>query len=340
MIKHLPLLLFMIRQRKVTNFTFAAKLKNPFLREAFQMLFDGEEVPLLVFTFPLAFSDLKATGYPKGGSLQFARRIEERYLALGGTIHHNVAVQEIITRNDQAEGVLLENGKQVPADIVVSAADWHFTVFKALKGRFVNKKLLELAEGKRFQVYYSVINISLGISRRLTDLPHLIRFPLENELVSPDGTIYKRVELHVYNFDPTLAPDGKTCVSASFYTQKGDFWIDLQHKDHQSYSRVKKEFAEKVIEILDKKFGRIKEFIEVTDIATPATFHRYTGNWKGSIQGWLPGKNIMASSPVGIDLPGLKNFYYCSHWSVPGGGLPVAIKAARDLAQIIARKHQ
>jgi phytoene dehydrogenase-like protein len=30
---------------------------------------------------------------------------------------------------------------------------------------------------------------------------------------------------------------------------------------------------------------------------------------------------------------------YTSHWSLPGGGLPVAIKTARDLAQVIAGKY-
>ena len=85
--------------------------------------------------------------------------------------------------------------------------------------------------------------------------------------------------------------------------------------------------------------GGIKDFIEVTSVATPATTHQFTNNWQGSTQGWLPGKNIMAPSPVSFELPGLKNFFYGSHWSVPGGGLPIAVKTASDLAQIITRKY-
>ena len=56
----------------------------------------------------------------------------------------------------------------------------------------------------------------------------------------------------------------------------------------------------KVIDILEQKIGGMKDYIEEMDVATPATYHRYTQSWKGSAQGWLPGKNIMASSPVGI----------------------------------------
>ena len=339
MIKHLPLLFFMLRNRHVTNFSFAEKLRNPFLREAFRMIFDGEEIPLIIITIPLAFSDLKGTGYPVGGSLRFAKKIEEKYLSLGGNIHYNSGVREILVKDGSASGILLDNDREITSDITVSAADWYFTVFKALKGNFTDKKILDLRDGKSLQVYYSVINVSLGISRPLNHLPHFSRFPIPRQLVSPDGTVYTRIELHIYNYDPTLAPAGKTCVSVSFYTRNGDFWIDLDQDDHQKYEKAKSEFAKEVIDLLDQKVGGIKEFVEAVDVATPATFYRFTNNWKGSVQGWLPGKNIMASSPVKFELPGLKNFYYASHWSMPGGGLPVAIKTASDLAQVISVKY-
>jgi phytoene dehydrogenase-like protein len=338
-VKHLPLLFFMLRNRYKTNYDFAARLKNPFLREAFQLIYDGEEFPLLIITFPLAFSDLKSTGYPVGGSLRFATRIEEKYLAFGGKIHYNSGVREILVKNDITTGILLEDGSEIASDITVSTADWHFTVFQALRGLYTDKKILDLRDGKSFQVYYSVINVSLGISRSLSELQYLTRFPIPGELVSPDGTVYTRMELHIYNYDPTLAPAGKTCVSASFYTKNGDFWIDLYNNDREQYHKVKNEFARKVIDILEQKTGGLKEFIEVSDVLTPATFYRFTNNWKGSTQGWLPGKNIMASSPVKFELPGLKNFFYASHWSQPGGGTPIAIKTAHDVAQVIARKY-
>lgn len=340
MVKHLPLLFFMLRKRYETNFAFAEKLKNPFLKEAFRLIYDGDEFPLIIITIPLAFSDRKGTGYPVGGSLRFAKRFEEKYLSLGGKINYHSGVQEILVKNNSAVGLLLDNNREIISDIIVSSADWYFTVFKALKGKFVNKKLLDLRDGKSFEVYYSVINVSLGVSRSLEHLSHFTRFPVPGELVSPDGTIYTRMELHVYNYDPTLAPEGKTCVSLSFYTKKGEYWIDVYKNDRQRYEKMKMDFAREVIDLLEIKCGGIKDYIEEIDVATPATFHRYTHNWKGSVQGWLPGKNLMAPSPVSFELPGLKNFYYASHWSMPGGGLPVAIKTASDLSQVISRRHQ
>lgn len=339
MIRYLPILLFMLKWKNKSNYTIAARFKDPFLKEAFQLLFDGDEMPVLIITIPLAFFDKQGAGYPVGGSLLIAKKIEEKYLSLGGLIHYRSGVKQIMTKNGVAKGVVLEDGSEIASDITISASDWHSTVFGLLNGKYVNKVILALSKEKKLRVYYSVLLISLGISRTFKDQSHFFRFPLDNDLVSPDGTRYSRVEVQIYNFDPTLAPEGKTVVSVSFYTRNGDYWVDLRNSDRDQYNRDKADFTSRVIDILENKLGDVKEKIDVINVATPATFFRYTNNWKGSAQGWLPGRNIMASSPVDAELPGLKNFYYASHWSVPGGGLPVAIKTSRDLVQIICKKN-
>ena len=158
-------------------------------------------------------------------------------------------------------------------------------------------------------------------------------------LISPDGSSYPRFEVHIYNYDNTLAPKGKTSVTVSYYTTNREFWIDARKNDRPKYRQAKEEFTKKIIDLLDKTLGGVKDSIEVIDIATPATFQRYTGNWKGSTQGWLPGKNLLAKSPVGFKFPGLKNFYYSSHWNQPGGGLPIAIKTGRDVAKLICKEY-
>lgn len=339
-IRHLPLLLFLNRWKKSTNYSFARKFKSGFLREAFELFFDGDEMPLLIITLPLAFNDKKSTGYPIGGSSVFAGRLENRYISLGGKINFNSGVSRIIVENDTAKGLLLENGSESISDLTLSAADWHFTVFKALDAKYADKKIRELGMQKRLAVYYSIVLVSFGISRSFPGQAHMSRFPLEKDLVSPDGTIYRRMEAHIYNYDPTLAPEGRTVVSFSFYTKNSDYWIDLRKSDYNAYLRSKNDFADQVLEIAEKRFGGIRDHIEASDIATPATVNRYTNNWKGSVQGWLPGKNLIARSPVHYVLPGLRNFYFSGHWTTPGGGLPVAVKSARDVVQMICKKEK
>jgi len=339
-IKYLPLLFFLHRKKRETNFTFAEKLKNPFLKEAFRLLFDGDELPMLILTIPLAFNDLKGTGYPIGGSVVFVGNLEHKYLELGGKIRYQAEVKKIVVENGRAKGILLKTGETVPSEITISAADWNFTLFKALEGKYVNPVILKLRSLGILEVYYSIFLVSMGVASTFDDLPHYLRFPLKQLLISPDGSQYERMELHINNYDPTHAPEGKTVISVSFYTQNADYWINLRVSDPESYLTEKNKFSKSIIDLVDDRLGGLKEKIEEVDIVTPATFHRYTNNWKGSVQGWLPGKNLTMQSPIKNKLPGLKDFYFIGHWTIPGGGLPVAIKSARDTAQIICHaKH-
>ncbi|MCX6305161.1 MAG: NAD(P)/FAD-dependent oxidoreductase [Bacteroidetes bacterium] len=338
--KYLPLLLFLNRVKRETNFTLAEKFKSPFLKEAFRMLFDGDELSMLIVTLPLAFNDLKGTGYPIGGSVGFVSKIEQRYLELGGKIRYSTEVEKILTENNHAKGVLLKTGETSLSDITISAADWNFTLFTALEGKYVNPVILSLKSQEKMKVYYSVFVVSLGVNSTFDGQSYIHRYPLAQPLVSPDGTQYEFIEVHFNNYDPTLAPEGKSVIYISFYTLRADYWIEARKANPEDYRLTKQKFAEKIIDLADEKVPGLKENIEVVDIATPATFERYTNNWKGSVQGWLPGKNLVAQSPVKSELPGLKDFYFVGHWSIPGGGLPVAVKSARDVAKIICHRNK
>ncbi len=90
--------------------------------------------PMLAFLMTLAWMDQKTAGYPVGGSLELARAVERRYLALGGEIHYKSRVVKILVeadpsgRGDRAVGVRLADGSEHRSDIVISAADGHTTI--------------------------------------------------------------------------------------------------------------------------------------------------------------------------------------------------------------------
>ena len=71
-------------------------------------------------------------------------------------------------------------------------------------------------------------------------------------------------------------------------------------------------------------------------MATPATYVRYTSNWRGSYQGWAP-TPLLVGRTLPKTLPGLGGFYLTGQWVEPGGGLPKVVLSARNVAQIICR---
>ena len=337
MIKYFEVFPLLYRWSRETNMTFAKKFKNLFLQEAFNLLYDEEEVKMLVFTLPHAYYDKKSAGYPAGGSISFTKKLEEKYISLGGKINFNSNVNNVIVENNSAVGLNYNNDKIINSDFTLSTADWYYTIFNALKGKYVDENIIQLSEQKKMEVFFSAILFSYGVNKDYNSLPHFSRFPLSNPIVSPDGTIYKRLELRISNFDQTIAPKGKSLLSVSLYTKNGDYWINLRNENIESYNNAKNEFSKKILEALENQIGQFQKDIEMIDIASPATIFRYTNNWKGSTQGWLPGKNFLASSPVGFKIKGLNNFYYSSHWNTPGGGLPVVIKNSREVTQLICK---
>lgn len=340
LLKYLPVLVFINKWSKVTNKSFAKKFSNPFLKEAFDLFFDGEEHSLLIVTMQIAYFSKGCAGYPVNGSLTFSKRLEERYYKLGGKIRFNTKVDKIITKNNIAVGIQTDENQLLDTDIVISAADWNFTVFKALEGKYTDSVISSLKEQKVLDIFPSVLLISLGVSGLFQDTPHLLRFPLDEVLRLEDGSEISRMEAHIYNYDRTMSPEGKTTFSVTLQVSNADFWIDLREKDYVRYKEIKANIAQEVIKRLENKFGDIRNNVEIMDVATPATFKRYTGNWKGSIQGWMPSKKLFASSPVKHTLPGLKNFYMIGHWLVPGGGLPIALLTGRNIAQIICKSDK
>lgn len=147
-----------------------------------------------------------------------------------------------------------------------------------------------------------------------------------------------RLPVHIYNQDPTLSPEGKTAMTIMLESDYF-YWKKLA-EDMSVYVQKKEETAGQIIGLLEQRFPGIADQVEVTDVATPLTFERYTGNWKGSFEGWLitPKNAYTMMKPMPQTVPGLKNFYMCGQWVEPGGGLPTSIMSARRLMKQICKE--
>jgi phytoene dehydrogenase-like protein len=321
---------------RIPTAEFAKKCKNPLLEKTLKFSI-VPETSIFFLIMTLAWMHIKGAGYPIGGSLKFAGLIEKKYLELGGKIHYKSRVKKIITKDHAAKGILLENGETHPADIIVSAADGYSTIFEMLEGKYIDKTILRYYEN--YKTFPSYLQFSLGVSRTFPGVSPRLVFPLEKPLVMDPDTSFENLDIRVLNYDPTLAPEGKTVIIAILHTRNYKYWVDLRTNNKEKYSREKKRITDEIIKILEKKFGNIKSNVEVTDLSTPATVIRYTNNWKGSLGSWLltPEMGIKPKKKI---LPGLKNFYMAGQWVEPCGGLPSAIKSARNTTQLICKKDK
>jgi phytoene dehydrogenase-like protein len=337
-IKMLPYFKEFRKWEKITAKEFASKCKNPLLSRAIiEMFLPESSIFFLLMT--LVSMHKKSAGYPLGGSLNFAKQIEEKYFSLGGKIHYNSRVEKVIEENDCAKGVKLKNGDTHMGDIVISAADGYSTIYEMLDGKYVDDKIQDYYSGdsKILRIFPSLVFVSLGVSRTFEAEPPSLVFALKKPIILDDSISYENLNVRIFNFDPTLAPTGKTSLTVMFGTYNYQYWANLRKTDMQTYRKEKERIATEVIEALEERFGDIKSKVEVIDVSTPASIIRYTNNWRGSFEGWQPGPGTMMLQMKKM-LPGLKNFYLIGQWVQPGGGLPPALLSGRNVAQIICKK--
>jgi len=331
-----PIMKYLIKWRKSVE-DMTKKCKSPLLKQVLNQDFFSH-FPAYFLIFSLGHLHNKNAGYPIGGSLPFARLLEKKYLDLGGRIHYDSKVTRVNTKNNKAIGITLENGEiHDEADIVISAADGHYTIFKMLEGKYINEKIRKLYS--EHPMWPSAVLIYLGVSRNFGNEPSQIDLSLKKALVVDEQSKLDRIPITIYNFDPTLAAKGKTCIRVILTTGNYQYWNDLRKNNIKKYKQEKTRISKEIIEILDQRLGNIKNNIDVIDVATPATFKRYTNNWKGSTQGWewTPG---LIPEFIKKELPGLKNFYLIGQWVEPGGGVPTAAISGRNVIQIICKRDK
>jgi phytoene dehydrogenase-like protein len=218
--------------------------------------------------------------------------------------------------------------------VTISAADGHTTIFELLDGRYVND---------RIRAYYDAAPdgnemnfcVALGVARDMSAEPHALTWFLEQP-VEILGRPHDRLDVGVFNFDPSLAPPGKTPLRLLFKASYA-YWKALS-ADRARYDEEKQRTAETVIAQLDRRFPGLAQQVEVRDVSTPLTIERFTGNWHG-LQAWgVPGQGITAMMKgFTRTLPGLENFYMAGHWAEAMIGISTAAISGRNTIKTICK---
>jgi phytoene dehydrogenase-like protein len=208
-----------------------------------------------------------------------------------------------------------------------------------LDGKYVDEQIRSIYD--KWLPFPPLIFVGLGVNRRFDDVPHSVSgfsFPLKEPVQLGDKQ-RERLSVHLYHHDPSMAPESRTALTVMLETDY-DYWRNL-HESRSEYDRKKEEIAKTVIELLEQRFPGISSQVEMVDVATPMTFERYTGNWKGSFEGWLitPENSNVLMKPMLQTLPGLSNFYMCGQWVEPGGGLPTGVMSGRRLIKSICKEN-
>ena len=310
---------------------YARAVKDDGLRRMLENLF-LPEVPVWFVLLILGLLANRQLGLLTASCTDFVGSLEERYKKLGGEVTYNSTVKEILVENNRAVGVRLADGRELRADVVVSAGDGHSTIYDLLGGRYVDKKLTERFQN--WKLISPIVTISYGVKQEFPNEPPLNFLLLKTPLMVGDVSL-TGFPIRIFNYGRHFAPPGKTVVQALLHTD-WNWWNELQ-KDRPRYDAAKKKIGEEVLARLESHYPGITANVELTDVATPYTTWRYTLNREGAFMGWVPTPTAMRAQ-MQKTLPGLENFYMAGQWIMPGGGVPPCLYSGRHVIQMLCKR--
>lgn len=326
------------KHAKLSIQDYSMRFKDSFLSMVIRCFIDMPGWPMpkypMMFLSGSADSTVIDSGHPVGGSKKVVFSMAKRFEDLGGEIKYKKRVKELIVENNKVAGIQLEDGSTHKADVVVWAADNHHLLFDVLKEKYMSKKIRKMYN--EWIPVKPLVHVIFGVDMDLSNEPHQHVLEVE-KLITVANKDFKWIQIMNHCFDKSTAPKGKSAIEI-WYSTDYSYWEELI-KDRKKYDAEKTRIANDTADALDKQWPGFKSKIEMTDVPTPMTYKRYTGNWQGSPDGWYLTTDNFRDQAMKRTLPGLKDFYMAGQWTAPYTGTVLTSLSGRQLIQILCKKY-
>lgn len=315
---------------------YVASFKSNLLREGLlASLPEGFNAMGLFFTMGSFVSG--NGGWPKGGSLKMALRMEKRYKELGGRVEYGIKVRKIIVENGIAKGIELEGGNKIYCDYVVSAVDANVLMKKLLEGKFKDKVFDNQFNDKEKYTIHSSVDIGLGVKCDLSKYSKLAVFNVE-PFKCGNVTVDKLGISH-YCYEKEFSPSGCSSIRIHIMGDYYDYWKELKGRSNELYKIEKEKIANEVMKRVAKIYHETEGSFEVYDVSTPVTYERYCGAYKGAWMGFDMSPKISNERHKGV-IKGIDNLFIAGQWLMIPGGLPSACLTGKWAIQRLCKKEK
>jgi phytoene dehydrogenase-like protein len=253
-----------------------------------------------------------------------ALRMAKKFESLGGKIVFNTMVEKVAIEDSTATGVVVR-GEIVPADAVIVTRD----TLSAIDTLFDEPIHEPWAEQMRRETKPVLdVFVGLGVEADLSDLPANCFFPVSEPIVVGDLT-FGSIGFNNYAGFKGYAPEGCAALTLVLMGDSYDFW--RRCREDGTYDREKRKLAEAIIRELSVKYPQIGGKVAVWDVATPLTYERYIGSFKGS---WMTLSEKGKGNPRYPCKPeSIQNLYFAGQRLTAPGGCPAALTTGRTAVQ-------
>lgn len=277
--------------------------------------------------------------FTKGGMYSVVQAFENLFLEIGGQIHTNSEVSEIVVRNRKAIGVIA-NGDFHQADLVVSNTHFAHTHLDLIKPehrrKFTERKV------RKMDYSMSCFLMYIGVKKQYPQLKHhtlilserykeLVKDIFDRKTLPDDFSMYLHVPTRT---DASMAPAG----SESMYVL-----IPVPNlSGNTNWSEMAQPYAQKILTFLEENFGLegLRENIEVLELFTPEDFQTQRNNYLGSAWGLEPKLTQSASFRPSNRSKEINGLYMVGASTHPGAGVPGVLLTAEATEKAIMDNHK
>ena len=144
-----------------------------------------------------------------------------------------------------------------------------------------------------------------------------------------DPTVYINI---TYKMEKSQAPEGK---------ENWFVMINAPANAGQQWEVLKQEARKIIIEKLNRLLQTdIEPLIETEEILDPVSIEEKTASYQGSLYGTSSNSKLAAFLRHPNFTGSVKNLYFCGGSVHPGGGIPLCLKSAKIVSELIqTKKH-
>jgi phytoene dehydrogenase-like protein len=276
----------------------------------------------------------RSWGFARGGTGAISIAIAGAAREAGAEIRTEAPVARIRLHRGQATGVVLANGDELSAEVVVSSVDPHLTFLRFMDEGELPAEFVEDIRRYKFRGSSGKVNLALDALPDFPCMPgpgaHLRGAISMSPGVDYMERAYDQAKYGEFSrrpyidmviptlTDPSVAPPGKHILSCFVqyapYTLKSGTWDEQREA-----------FGDAVIDTIAEVAPNIRDIIIGRQVLTPLDLERRFGLTEGNIfQGELTLEQLFFLRPA----PGwaqyatpIKNLWMCGSATHPGGGI-------------------
>jgi phytoene desaturase len=274
--------------------------------------------------------------YAMGGTGSIVKAMGRLFEELGGTVHLNTEVNQILVKNGQAVGVELKNGEKIAADVVVSNADVAYTYLNMIPSEHRRVNADWRIRAKKYSMSLFVIYFATRKFDQDLKLKHhniilskrykeLLKDIFSSRDLPDDFSLY----LHMPTYtDPSLAPAGYDTfyVLSPVPNLKAD--ID--------WEKAAEPYRDSILQFLEDNYlPGLHEKIVTKHFVDPRYYQNTLNTYLGSGFSVQPTLTQSAWFRPHNQSEDIGNLYFAGAGTHPGAGLPGVLASGKIVDELI-----